>query len=405
MVRALCLGCALLAAPAAPAQVLPPQGTPGTFDLGTWNIEWFGSPTEGPSNNELQFRNVLAVLRQGAIDLWALQEINDPTLFQRLRDSLHVYGLEGVLGPSTSSNPDFDLRLAFVYDPDVVAPTQVGAILTSAAQYFGGRAPLQMRATVTMPDTSFEVRFIALHAKAGATQQDYNDRVEGSTRLKNYTDNLLPTRARFVVMGDFNDELIQSIYASSPSPYRNFLDDDDYLFITEPFDQPGSSGDQNTYCSSSTCSSGSVLDHLVSDDTLGMAYVAGSVGRYTAVLTAISGYTTTTSDHLPVFARFDLGLLTPTEPEAMPSAFAVGAPFPNPFTTQAVLPVMLDAAGLLRVEVIDALGRRVAVLADGLFPAGRHAFPLDGATLAPGLYVVRVTGERHQAAVRLVRLP
>jgi len=32
----------------------------------------------------------------------------------------------------------------------------------------------------------------------------------------------------------------------------------------------------------------------------------------------------------------------------------------------------------------------VAVLHDGVVPAGRHAFALDGSGLAPGVYVVRV---------------
>lgn len=47
------------------------------------------------------------------------------------------------------------------------------------------------------------------------------------------------------------------------------------------------------------------------------------------------------------------------------------------------------------------LGRRVAVLADGDMPAGRHEARLDGRTLAPGVYVVRLTAGRRSVS-RLV---
>jgi hypothetical protein len=52
-------------------------------------------------------------------------------------------------------------------------------------------------------------------------------------------------------------------------------------------------------------------------------------------------------------------------------------------------------AGPVRVEVVDALGRRVAVLTEGDASAGRRevALPLDG--LAPGVYVVRLVAGRE----------
>ena len=51
------------------------------------------------------------------------------------------------------------------------------------------------------------------------------------------------------------------------------------------------------------------------------------------------------------------------------------------------------------------LGRRRAVLLDGVRPAGRHPLTLDLATLASGVYVARVvtaagTRQRHFVVVR-----
>jgi|GEM_PF-3796047 len=58
----------------------------------------------------------------------------------------------------------------------------------------------------------------------------------------------------------------------------------------------------------------------------------------------------------------------------------------------------LDAPTALRATVVDLLGREVAVLADGVLGAGRHALAWTGA--APGLYLVRVQTDAGQALLR-----
>lgn len=65
---------------------------------------------------------------------------------------------------------------------------------------------------------------------------------------------------------------------------------------------------------------------------------------------------------------------------------------PNPVRGTGRVAVELVAAEAVRVEVLDVLGRRVALLHDGPLAAGRQAFALDAARLAPGAYVVRLQG-------------
>ena len=48
----------------------------------------------------------------------------------------------------------------------------------------------------------------------------------------------------------------------------------------------------------------------------------------------------------------------------------------------------MDEPSTATVAVFDALGRRVALLHEGPLAEGPHAFTLDAAALAPGLYVV-----------------
>ena len=82
----LCMSFSLLTV-AGFAQGVPGKGSVNTFDIATWNIEWFGAPND-PSDDELQINNVLNVFRNSDIDLWALQEISDDSDFTRILDSL-----------------------------------------------------------------------------------------------------------------------------------------------------------------------------------------------------------------------------------------------------------------------------------------------------------------------------
>ena len=74
---------------------------------------------------------------------------------------------------------------------------------------------------------------------------------------------------------------------------------------------------------------------------------------------------------------------------------------PNPFHGTAALTLALDRPQPVRAEVLDVLGRRVAVLHDGALAAGTHTLALDGAGLPVGVYVVRVQGERATRTQRL----
>ncbi|HLA63151.1 MAG TPA: S8 family peptidase, partial [Rhodothermales bacterium] len=89
-----------------------------------------------------------------------------------------------------------------------------------------------------------------------------------------------------------------------------------------------------------------------------------------------------------------------TEP-GVPTAFALGAAQPNPTRGAALVTMALPTATPVHVAVYDALGREVAVLADGERPAGRHALRLEAGSLATGVYVVRMTAGDFVGVQRL----
>src|SRR5690606_26117920 len=82
-------------------------------------------------------------------------------------------------------------------------------------------------------------------------------------------------------------------------------------------------------------------------------------------------------------------------PDGAPGTHALSAPYPNPARGQAALSLEVAETQHVRVEVYDALGKRVALLHDAALAAGtEHRLTLDGSGLAAGVYVVRAVGER-----------
>ena len=76
---------------------------------------------------------------------------------------------------------------------------------------------------------------------------------------------------------------------------------------------------------------------------------------------------------------------------ALPSTdYALGRAYPNPVSRAATVPYALPEAARVRLELYDALGRRVAVLVDREQPAGYHAARLRAGALASGTYLYRL---------------
>lgn len=370
----------LLAASSPPAlsQSLPAKGSEATLDVATWNIEHFGNdglePPDGP-----QIENAAVIIRQSAIDLFAVQEIEDAADFAALIDKLGD-GWAGQLD-RTSSN----LKLGFIYKTEVIRPQRVASVLSQFSSEFAGRPPFQMEAEVTLPDTSLIVTFITLHMKAFSDQRSYDRRKAAAGRLKNHIDFTTLNTKPVVVLGDFNDKLTTSITAGRQSPYQNFLADTaNFYFTTLDLDRGGT----NTFCFSQRCVSGSTIDHILITDELNGAYVPGSADTYHEVFDADASYLSSTSDHLPVFTRFHFAQHTSKE---KPSAFGfrLHDVYPNPLRGAANLEFEIAAPGHVTIHLTDLLGRTVRTSGEQFFAAGRHSQRLDLDGLATGTYLLR----------------
>lgn len=85
---------------------------------------------------------------------------------------------------------------------------------------------------------------------------------------------------------------------------------------------------------------------------------------------------------------------TAVDPDALTDGYRFTAIAPNPVTGVSQFDVSVGRTESVRVEVFDALGRRVRVLHHGPLAGGQsRTFAIDGGDLPSGLYAVRVTGE------------
>ena len=104
---------------------------------------------------------------------------------------------------------------------------------------------------------------------------------------------------------------------------------------------------------------------------------------------------------------FDLppGVPVSDEDGALPGSYELTAAYPNPFTQRAAFTLEVGETQEVSVVVFDVMGREVARLHDGLLAAGsRQDFAIEGAGLASGVYLVRVTGEAFAETRRVTLL-
>ena len=89
------------------------------------------------------------------------------------------------------------------------------------------------------------------------------------------------------------------------------------------------------------------------------------------------------------------GAFFDAEAVVAPAASAVTSPgrlavYPNPSGGRSTVGFALEASSSVRLSVLDALGREVALLAEGRLGAGEHAYAFEGHDLPAGLYLARL---------------
>ncbi|TYC19203.1 MULTISPECIES: lamin tail domain-containing protein [unclassified Micromonospora] len=293
----------LTTTPAANAAAsVPSQGSPTQLDVGNWNVEWFGAPDFGPTNEALQQQNVRDVMAGADMDVWGLSEVVSTAAFDTL-----VAGMPGYTGvvandPIVTNGAQYysdfsntEQKVALVWRSSMATLVSAKVILTNQNSNFAGRPPVEFTLRGTFDGITRDLVFIVLHAKSGSTQDAWNLRNPASQALKSYLDTTYPTQNVFVI-GDWNDDVDTSITPGKASPYANFVNDAArYTFPTRALSLAGVS---------STAGYPDFIDHQLTTNEVQAKYVAGSATAFQPQA-YVPNYTTTTSDHYPVLARYD----------------------------------------------------------------------------------------------------
>jgi endonuclease/exonuclease/phosphatase family metal-dependent hydrolase len=281
--------------------VIPGKGTSATLDVASWNIEWFGSTGNGPTNETLQLQNARDVINGTDFDIWGVAEIADQTAWNSLESQLPGYtgflASESVVTSGSTYYTGTEQRVGILYRSSIATLVGAKVILTANDADFAGRPPLEVRLNVTLNGVTEQVVVIVLHMKAFDDLASWQKRQNASVALKSYLDSTWPTQ-KVIVVGDWNDDVDTSITSGQATPYQNFVSaSSSYLFPTRALSLAGIA---------STTGYPDIIDHHLNTNELNATLVAGSTEVY-RVDTYISSYDATTSDHYPVLTRYTFG--------------------------------------------------------------------------------------------------
>jgi hypothetical protein len=112
---------------------------------------------------------------------------------------------------------------------------------------------------------------------------------------------------------------------------------------------------------------------------------------------------------LEVFQAAKELLYDPTPVAEVPASFRMERSYPNPFNPKTTIPVSMDRAGSVRLDILDVRGRLVRSLFEGELAPGSAEFDWDGrddagSAVSGGIYLARLSSGELETSQRLVML-
>ena len=385
-----------------------------TFDIAAWNIYWYGNTANGPTDEAQQQANVLQTLDSLKSDLFFLEEVSNPTAFKNLVAKMKGY--EGVCSSAISAGgvADDAQRVCFIYKTDVVKNISTRPLLTGATNlpnypsdparfWASGRLPFLMVADVTVDGVKQRLHIIGIHARANTggttgTEADrelqYRQRKYDVEVLKDSLDAQFP-KENIIIAGDFNDdvdETVSTIISTKESSYKKYVvDTERWQALTKALSDDG----YRTYISQEN-----VIDHIFISNELKTSYLANSVG-VGLPFTFLKNYASTTSDHIPVFARFQF-IAPPTATEPMIALNARA--FPNP--TLGEIELSLDetlSKQSLQVKLSNSQGYLI-FQGNGTWDSVKPLLNQDLSKHSAGIYLLKIVDkQQHSKVFKIVK--
>jgi trimeric autotransporter adhesin len=384
-----------------------------TFDIVTYNLEFFGSDVKntsnvefGPIDDALQIDNVAKVMNNLNADVYVVQEVSDDPSIDTLIQKISINGKTFDKSISTSWSYSFDTpdpnfppqKLVVLYNTQTttIKSSQVmfknlfdaiRAGSTTLPNYPGGdsnsffasgRLPYLVNIETNIGGVTKQIGLVDIHARAnsGTDITRYNMRKYDVEYLKTELDTNYPD-ANIIILGDYNDDVDTSVIAGNPSSYEAFVTDTArYNALTLGISQAGAF---------SFLSSGGFLDHIMTSNELSDEYVPNSIAVYDP-RTDVANYINTTSDHGPVIARFQLKSDDTLANKAFESNGFSVTTYPNPAENIVNLIIKSDTDKNLKLNLYDATGKIVRNTIDLKGKLEENKTILDVSNLQSGLY-------------------
>jgi endonuclease/exonuclease/phosphatase family metal-dependent hydrolase len=282
------------------------------------------------------------------------------------------------------------------------------------------------------------------HFKASQGSDNELRRLNEAATLRVFTD-MFPVGTDFILVGDLN------LYRSTEPAYEELLVQDGTGYFLDPIDTPGDWHDSFTYRFVHTQStrfpdigdggsSGGLddrFDFILSSQSImdegGIDYIEDSYWAYgndgnhfntsihdppnDTVSTPIAIDLYLASDHLPVIAEFDFGVISDVEADQnLPSDYVLYQNYPNPFNPSTkikfTIPIPLNppfnkggkTGEFVTLKVYDVLGKEIAILVNEEKPAGSYEVEFSGKELSSGVYFYRLTAGDYSYSKKMTFL-
>lgn len=365
------------------AQNFPKLGNDTLLDVACWNVEWFGDTGNGPSDETTQFNNVKTLLDKTELDIWGLSEVSNLTSYNTLSTQLSAKYETYISTFSATQKMALYWRKSMF---DVIG-VETQNILTGENFTFASRPPLQVCLKTKTGNKVDTIYFIVVHLKAISDVDSYNRRKAASALLKTYVETSLKGK-KFIILGDWNDDLDASTYQSAETPFKNFLDAK-YTFPSKELTDAGKS---------SYAFNVNMIDHIMNSKTLDSFYLKGTARVFDNAATYVSNFSNNTSDHWPVYALYDWKKLTtiaiPIGGETIANNETISI-YPNPFSNQ--ISIKLQQAGF-NIQLFNANGTLEFETFTSLSEQTIHT-----EMLAPGAYFIRVSQNGNSTYAKLLK--
>ena len=351
-------------------------GTDSTFEIITWNIEWF------PKNGQTTVDYVTEIIQALEVDIFAIQEVDDTTMLNDMLENLYPY--------RAYYESSWFAGLAYLYNSDVVEINDIYEIYTSYPYWSPfPRSPMVMDCDVNGEN----VIVINNHFKCcGTGYLDLSDpddeetrRHTASTLLKEYIDTHFPDK-NVIVLGDLNDILTDS---PTNNVFQMFLNDADNYRFADMDIAEGSSGNWSypTWPSH--------IDHiLITNELFDEIESDISVVQTIKIDEYLDGswyeYDQNVSDHRPVGWKFPIFSDLSIDEKLAPQSFEVLQSYPNPFNPKTVISYQLSESSDLTVQIFDIKGRLIKTLTDGYAEPGSYEIEWNAESHPSGIYFAQL---------------